>query len=578
LSLTPQLATAKERRLFTATLENGLNVIIEQDDRAPVVALQMWVKVGSGDESDSEAGLSHVFEHMLFKGTATRGVGEIAKEVDSAGGYINAYTSYDQTVYHLTVASRYFPLGLDLLSDAIINSSFDPDELSKELQVVLEEIRRGEDSPSRKLFSTLMDSAFTEHTYRRPVIGSVKTVESFTRKDILTFFERFYVPNNMTLVVVGDVDAESALTLIQRAFKDFKERPDPQIIRPVEPEQIKTRVRILEQPIAQSRLSLGFHITALKDEDTYALDMLSIILGQGKSSRLYKRLKIELEQVHSIHASSLTPKDPGLFIINALIDAEKTKLTATEILNTVAELSDAGPTPNEMKRALLSLESDFIFERETMEGKASQLGYYDTISNSLDFEDKYIRGIRSVTPADIKRVIEKYLYLDNMTAVLLLNTDKSSVIDTDSLSASLKATRLERRSKVTDNEESEEAELVTLDSGIRLILKKQSSNPLVAFYATFPGGLRDESKENNGIGYFTASMLSRGTKRWNRVELSELTESMAAGVGAFSGRNTTGIQGKFLSKDFDIGLDIITEMLLRHTLPADEIKKLKGDV
>jgi zinc protease len=578
LSFSPEASPAKERKLLKTTLDNGLSVIIEEDRRAPVVALQMWVRAGSGDESDAQAGIAHVFEHMLFKGTTTRAVGELAKEVDTAGGYINAYTSYDQTVYHLAVASRYFPLGLDILSDAIMNSSFDPGELKKELQVVLEEIRRSEDSPSRKLFSTLMDSAFTLHTYRRPVIGFAETVESFTREDILSFFTKFYIPNNMTLVVVGDIDASFALKEIEDIFTGFKKSGDPHSPRPVEPEQVETKVKVVEQPIAQSRLSLGFHITRLKDYDTYALDMLSIILGQGKSSRLYRKIKLDQELVHSVRASSITPKDPGIFVISAELKAENVKESTRRILDVVQRLSTEGPSPEEMKRALLSLESGFIFERETMEGKASQLGYYDTVSGSLDFEDKYIRGIREVTGDDIRRVITKYLYPENMTAVLLLNTEKNSLINAGDLRASIEASTLKRAAVIRKEKNDEAPVMVTLDNGIRLVMKEEHSNPLVAFYVTFPGGLRSEDEERNGIGYFTASMLSRGTKRWSRLELAELIESKAAGVGAFSGRNTTGIEGKFLSKDFDIGLDIIAEMLLRQSLPKDEIEKLKEDV
>ena len=189
-----------------------------------------------------------------------------------------------------------------------------------------------------------MDSAFTEHTYRRPVIGFNETVSSFTREEILAFFKKFYIPNNMTLVVVGDIDGDLALASIKETFKDFKKSPDPHSPRPVEPAQTENRVRVLTEQVAESRLSLGFHITALRDEDTFALDMLSIILGQGKSSRLYRELKLDRELVHSISASSLTPKDPGLFIINAVLNAENTKETTKRILNVVAKLASAGPS------------------------------------------------------------------------------------------------------------------------------------------------------------------------------------------------------------------------------------------
>ncbi len=577
----PGDSVAKERKLLKTKLPNGLSVIIEEDHRAPVVALQMWVRVGSADESEREAGIAHVFEHMLFKGTSRRKVGELAQEVESAGGYINAYTSYDQTVYHLALASRYFDIGLDILSDAVQNSSFDPTELTKELEVVFEEIRRGEDSPSRKLFSSLMESAFSTHTYRRPVIGFNTTVGSLTRADILAFFEKWYVPNNMTLVIVGDVESEKTLQSIKETFKGFKKRRDPHSPRPIEPKQKETRVRVVAQPITQSRIALGFHITGLKHDDTYALDLASVILGHGKSSRLFREIKVQSELVDSISASSMTPKDPGLFIIKALLDAEDIDKATTAILKEVQELSTKGPTAKEMKKALLALESDFIFERETMEGKASQLGYYDTVSGDITFEEKYIAGIRGVRQTDIMRVLKKYLTHENMTAIVLLNKEKAALINDASLSALIKKATADIDIITQNTKESakeEGARLIKLKNGITLILKKQESNPTVAFYATFPGGLRSETKKTNGIGLFTASMLSRGTERWNAIELAEEIESMSGSISAFSGNNTIGIKGVFLSNDFDRGLDIITEMLLNHTLPPKEIEKLKEDI
>src|SRR6478672_7185402 len=162
-------------------LPNGLRVVLQENHAAKVVAFQAWVAVGSADESPEIAGIAHVFEHMLFKGTARRGVGQIAQEVEAAGGEINAWTSFDQTVYHLVLASRFFDTGLDILADAIQHSSFDPAELERELKVVLEEIKQGEDNPSRVITQELFKTAFTKHPYRRPVIGFEKVVRTFTR-------------------------------------------------------------------------------------------------------------------------------------------------------------------------------------------------------------------------------------------------------------------------------------------------------------------------------------------------------------------------------------------------------------
>src|SRR3954465_14724057 len=231
-------------------LPNGLTVVLQENHAAKVVAFQSWVAVGSADEPPDLAGIAHVFEHMLFEGTARRGVGQIAHEVEAAGGEINAWTSFDQTVYHLVLASRFFDTGLDILADALQNSSFDPRELERELKVVLEEVKQGEDNPSRVATQALFGAAFTRHPYRRPVIGYTKTVKSFTRERLLDFFHRWYVANNVTLVVVGDFDSKRAQAAIAEAFGGMASRP---LARPErkEPTQKGARAKVVAQDVRE---------------------------------------------------------------------------------------------------------------------------------------------------------------------------------------------------------------------------------------------------------------------------------------------------------------------------------------
>ena len=256
-------ASAQTKDIFKTKLDNGMTVILEENHSARVVAFQMFVRVGGADENEKEAGIAHVFEHMLFKGTEKRKVGQIAGEVEAAGGYINAYTSYDQTVYHLAVASRYFDTGLDIISDAIQHSSFDPNELKKELEVVLEELRMGEDDPGRKLYKNILSTAYTTHPYKRPVIGFIDTVKNFTREQILDFFRKWYIPNNMTLVVVGDFDKNQAMDAIKNGFKDFKAGPEPHQPRPVEPSQKEIKAIISADEIKEVHMGMAFHIPGL---------------------------------------------------------------------------------------------------------------------------------------------------------------------------------------------------------------------------------------------------------------------------------------------------------------------------
>ena len=205
------------RSLFT--LDNGLRVVVQEDHFAPVVAIQVWVKAGSADETPDVAGAAHVHEHMIFKGTARRPVGAIAAEVESSGGNINAFTSADHTVYHVVLASRYCRTGLDILSDAMLNTTFDPHELEKELQVVMEEWKRGEDSPTSRAATELFRLAYTTHPYGRPVIGFRETVEALNRERVVNFYQRWYHPNNMTLVIVGDIDREAVRRDVTQLFR-----------------------------------------------------------------------------------------------------------------------------------------------------------------------------------------------------------------------------------------------------------------------------------------------------------------------------------------------------------------------
>jgi zinc protease len=297
---------------WRVVLDNGLTVLLQANHSAPVVALNMWVKVGSIYEQDAEAGISHVYEHMLFKGTTTRGVGEIAQEIEGAGGDINAFTSFDHTVYHITLASRFLSIGLAVMADAIQHSSFDPEELRKEQEVVLEEIKRGEDIPSRKLTEALFAASYQRHPYRRAVIGDEGTVKSLTRAHILSFFHTWYVPNNMTLVVTGDFDPAQILPSIQAAFRDFPSQPLPALQIPQEPAQRELRAVVLADDIQETLLDVAYHVPGVLHKDSYAIDLLSFIIGGGESSRLYQKVKAEQELVHSIYTYPFLPKDPGL--------------------------------------------------------------------------------------------------------------------------------------------------------------------------------------------------------------------------------------------------------------------------
>ena len=301
LLVTAMDALAIEDNLTGFTLPNGMQVLVKEDHARSVTAVQIWVKVGSADEELSEGGISHLIEHMAFKGTGRRGPGVIASEVETLGGDINAYTSWDETVFHIVVPSSATLKGLDILTDAVLRPTIDADELAKEKPVVIEEILEGEERPERKAGKLLMLNAYAVSPYRYPVIGFKDVVEKFTRDDILRFREKWYVPENMVLVIVGDVDPISLKKELEGMTADIKPRPfwhHPRAMEPVQQDIRTSAVR--DNNARETRLHMAFHIPSIQGPDVNALDLAGDILGARESSRLVNVVKKQKQLVHTI--------------------------------------------------------------------------------------------------------------------------------------------------------------------------------------------------------------------------------------------------------------------------------------
>ncbi len=358
-------------------LENGLTVILEENHSSPVVAVNVWVKTGSACENEGEYGLAHVHEHMLFKGTEKRAVGEIARVIEGSGGDINAFTSFDETVYYVVMASRFQDTALDILSDAMQNSTFDPEELNKELEVVVEEIRRGQDSPGRNLSEQLFSTMFQEHPYGRPVIGSMESVKSFTRKGITDFYHKWYSPQNMALVIVGDFDPQTIEPKIEETFGKLKRWDIPKCDIAPEPAQKEMRAFVLDKPVQEGYFSLAYHVPNARGEDVPALDVLANILGGGESSRLYREIKEEKGLTNSIYAYAFTPKREGIFAVGGTLDPAEAKEALSEIIEQIARMKHEPVSDLDLSKAKVNIESDAIYTKETMQGQAQKLGYYE---------------------------------------------------------------------------------------------------------------------------------------------------------------------------------------------------------
>jgi zinc protease len=344
-------------------LQNGMTLICEEQHEAPVVALQAWVNAGSADESHELAGVAHVHEHMLFKGTARRGVGEIARTIEAAGGEINAWTSFDQTVYHIILSANEVGLGVDVLADALRNSSFDSGELGRELEVVVEEIRRAEDSPSRRISNALFALAYGQHPYGRPVLGTEASVRGLTRERVLGFYRRHYRPDAVTMVAVGDFRAAELVRTVEAAFADWRSEESAGAAppRPLEPPPREVRVRLLKEDVKESRVALAWPIPGLHHPDVVALDALAVILGHGESSRLFVELRRRRELVSDVYAFAYTPRDPGVLICGAGLRGTQVNDATRAILDEVYRLREQQVTGEELARAQMMIGSESAY-------------------------------------------------------------------------------------------------------------------------------------------------------------------------------------------------------------------------
>lgn len=561
------------------TLENGLTVILKENHTSPVVSIQVWVKTGSANETDKEAGITHLIEHMIFKGTPTRKTGEIARAIEASGGHINAYTSLDQTVYYVEIDSSHFHIGLDVLLDAVQNSLFDPLELKKEKEVVLEEYRRYLDIPYMRLAKYMMKLCYRKHPYGRPIIGYEETIRSFDRQAILNYMDKWYTPHNMVLVAVGDFDADQALNTIRGLVKNFPKRAGKSMERPMEPKQTSFRKLVRNEDVEQVYLDLSWHIPNLTHDHMPTLDLIEIILGNGKSSRLYSRIKMQKSLVHNIDAGAYALADPGVFSINATLSPKNLKKALNAIEEEIDRITREPVSASDLKKAKAIAESDFLFAMENMSGQARILAFFETMTGDMHHADQHLALSKRVTAKDIRNVAGTYFRPENLSLGILVPKDADITLSEQQIASIFRKGRSTAFLKKEKHRESDiKASKITLGNGLRLIVKENHTLPVVSIRAVFLGGTRLEEPQPWGISGFVSEMLTRGTSERTAVQIASAVESWAGTLSDFSGRNSFGISADFLSKDLYPGLELLSDILLNPAFPEPEIEKVRKDI
>jgi len=561
--------------VLRAHLDCGLTVLFKENHHAPVVAVQVWVGVGSADEEKGEEGLAHLHEHMLFKGTKKRGVGEIAKAIEAAGGDINAWTSFDNTVYHVVLASRHLDLGLEVLADAVQNASFDPQELEREKKVVLEEIKRTRDMPSRLIGDLLFGDAYQKHPYRHPILGSEASVAGATQKDIQRFFKKHYRPERMTLLVVGDMQPQAVLKKIRQLFpKKPLSGGQARRARTKEPGQRKLRVKLIRDDIQEVHFALGWHAPAAKDPQVPPLEVLAVALGQGESSRLNLGLRHGLNLVNDIYAYLYAPRDPGLFMVGGSCPPGQLLAALRQLSTEIVRMSNLPATAAELAKAKTMIENDTLYLQETVEGTARRLGAYQTLIGDPSYGDVYISRVMAVTPEDIKTAAQTYLTPENLSLVVMLPDKASKKIDEASIRRALKEGVSAAAAAKDKAAPEKEVTRVKIKNGPLVLIQEDHTNALVSMRGVFLGGVRYEKKANNGINNFLAGMITRGTPNRSAEDIAREMDAIAGSIDGFSGRNTFGLRAECPSRYFNRALDLFADCLLH---PAFEEKELKRE-
>lgn len=545
----PVLQTLFDRPVFRTELPNGLTLIHLEDGSSPLVSVQAWVRTGSIHEGDLlGCGLSHYLEHMLFKGTAHRSAQQLTEEIHQFGGYVNAYTTFDRTVYYIDAPSSATERTLEVLQDFVLGAALPREEMEREKDVILREIDMGLDDPDQRVMQGLFGTAFRRHPYQYPIIGYKELFQEVRPEDLEAYYAARYSPSNVVLVVVGDVTTNQVLEWMESNWARVPRRRVSQPLVMDEHSQLSRRELRLEGEVNLFRGVMAWKALGLTDPDTPALDMLASILGSGDSAKLWQEIRDNQELVTDIDASSWTPPDGGLFWVWYNTTAEQGISASAAIQEYLNQVSSNPLSPALLEKAKRKALVSEVNARKTMSGQAGRLGIAEVVAGDLNYPQYYFSRLEKLTPEDLARVGQRIFQEHQLTEVSL------SPLAGRSTSPSVKT-------KVAGALPAFEE--VRLSNGVRLLLQEDNRLPKVHFRAALLGGPLYESPTTRGSTQLLSTLLTRDTEKRRAVEVAETIESVGGSFSEFSGNNSFGLGVEVLNQDLNLGLDILTEALLQ---------------
>lgn len=541
------------------TLSNGLEILVIPGASSPVISVQAWVRTGSVHEQEFlGAGISHLLEHLVFKGTRSFGIGDAARAVQQAGGYLNAYTSFERTVYWVDAPSEGLATALDVTGDLVFHPLLPEEEFEREKEVIRREIAMGKDDPRRVFSEELFATAFREHPCRQPVIGHLGAFNRLTLADVRSYHGRHYVPNNVFFVIAGDVDADEAVAMVRDRFGELAPAGRCAPVLPEEPPLSGPRERTIHFTTDLARLQMAWHVPAHGHPDLPALDVLARVLGGGESSRLYRRLREEQELAHEVGAGIYSPGFAGVFYAGGETETDRLPRFEEGILREINRLRESGIRSSELEKARRGALSDFLHGLESTQGLASQVGASWLLSHSTDYPERYLEGLQTVEAGTVVEVATRYLRDARRVTVRMLPHSSSRP----------RAIFAARPSGSSLGFES-----LQLPNGLTLLLGRDSRLPIVSTHFFSQGGSSSDAPEMAGLSTWLANGLWKGTAKRDGAALAEAVEGRGGAFGAMAGNLSLGISLDMLADDLGVACEVLAEVVGHANFPVAAMER-----
>lgn len=561
-------------------LSNGLTVLVRRDDSAPVVAIVTYVRAGYFDETDDVVGIAHVLEHMYFKGTPQRGVGEIARETKAVGGYLNAATIYDHTIYYTVLPASGFATGLDVQWDAFAHSVIDAGELERELEVIIQEARRKADNPAAVASETLYEVLHDQHRIRRWRIGREPGLRALDREALLRFYRNYYRPANTVLAIVGDVDPTAALAEVERRYGSLPAGTPERAPGPVERETHGFRYREWGGDITQTQLAVGWRTPGTAHPDTPGLDLLATVLAGGRASRLYRAVR-ELRLASAVTAHNYTPTELGVFVVQAETPPERAASAAAAIWAQLRAVRDTAVTEGELTRAKRLYAARWARQLEDMEGQATHLAEWEALGG-WTLGEEYLARVLAATGEELQTLARRHLDPDRAGLVVYRPEGSDVVASTPEAmrrlldeappAVVLPPTLPERAPAVVRGVPPMERE----EHGVRVyrtpagatVLVRRKRGALLHAAVHAVGGARDEPAPHAGLTSLLTRVAVKGTARRTTEQIAEAAELLGGSIGASTGPESFGWSISVPVEHAADALELLGDVAQHPTIPG----------